>query len=201
MRIEIIEKYRSTNTKVDFENQSKDFSEAINGLNNNEKILEMDNQAVDMLHDFNKVFFENIRKITGKQLEILKSFSQTIIEIIVRIAGINCCVREGNKIIVQDMTPAIETFNKFYTTIIDELVVIEKSNPLLELKNRIIQLYKKYVSEKGNFPSKSDLITYCRSQGLSYVKTQNTINIMEKENYFLIIISEHNKQILKLIEE
>src|SRR3990167_3078183 len=54
LRIEIIEKYRSTNTKVDFENQSKDFSEAINGLNNNEKLFKISNCFPVILRIFSK---------------------------------------------------------------------------------------------------------------------------------------------------
>lgn len=199
LRKKIIELYRDRNSNLDFKKQAKFFSEIVKCLKNDEKILKMSDEAVDELQRFNKIFFENIRETSGKQVEILKSFSQTMIEMCVKIAGINCCLREDNEINLNDIGQAISCYNPYLSILINELTITEnKKDSNKEIINLILNYYKSYLTENNKFPYKKELITYCKSKGMSIIKTQNMINTMINQNFFSIEKEEHNAHRLKL---
>lgn len=201
LRKEIIEKFRQKNVK-DFKMLSKNFSDLILNYKRDEKILVFTDETIDELHRFNDVYFKKIQNISGVHLEILKSFSQTIIQMIVKIAGINCCLRDDNKINLFDLAPALDVFKPFVDVLLNELIVVDKKKEIsADLRLTIIQYYKEYVGMNKKFPNKSEFIDYCRLKGLAFVKTQNLINNMIIQNYFRIIVKEHNIQILMLVDE
>ena len=203
LRGKIIEMYRDSNTKKDFKQEAKQFSLLILNLNNEERILEFTNEAVTRLHDFNTAFFDRLGKISGKQLEILKSFSQTIIDMVIRISGINCCLRSDKKVSLSDVNSSIVIFNVYLNVIIEQLVTDsdeKKKGKIEELIMLIITYYKKYLVEFTKMPSKTELLNYCKIKGMPGNKTFNLLGKMEKENYF-IFIDEKNKRLLKLNEE
>lgn len=202
LRAKIIEMYRSKNTRKSFKEESKQFATLILNINNEEKILEFSNDAVNRLHEFNLVFFERLTKLSGKQLEILKSFSQTIIEMIVRISGINCCLRQDRIISLGDINSSIVIFNTFLTVIVEQLVVDDskKETKTDESKTNVIRYYKKYLIENMKNPTKTELLNYCKAKEMPFNRTLNLLTLMIKENYFNYI-DEKGRQVLRLNED
>ena len=203
LRRRIIEKYRQISNKVDFNKKSEDIGKIIkDDFKNDEKLLEFTDEAIRELHKFNEQFFSQIKDISGKELEILKSFSQTAIHLVTKIAGVNCCIRQDDKIIIEDLIPAIEMFHPYVKILTTQLFVQEKKGSEIEnYKRLILQIYKDYMKEKKTLPGKYELIDFCKPHGFNHLKASKLISLMCEENYFIIEKpKEGNKHLLKLVE-
>lgn len=202
LRRMIIEKYRNKEANKDFGKKMKEFCNMITTTyKNDERIIEFTDEAVDYLQKYNDAYFDFIKNISGKELEILKSFSQTIIHMITKIGGINCCLRDDNKIIVQDLSPSIKLFHDYIKILTTQLMVQEKKGSDVEnYKRTIIQCYKDFIIKTSKNPNKDELRQACNKSGLGSNKSQKLINIMIEENYFVVKDGEHNSQELRLVE-
>jgi len=202
LRYKIIEKFRNKNVNEDFKSLAKQYAKMISTLNNEEKILTFDDYAINELNKFNNFFFKRLEGISGQRLELLKSFSQTVIEMIVKVAGINCCTRGSSIINVQDVANSIPLFHAYSNVLLNQLVVDsnKKKDGDDKIIEKILEQHKRFVLEKNEFPSKIELTEYCKSIGLGYNKTQRFIGIMISQNYFFIDKKNHNKHTLVLNE-
>lgn len=201
IREKIINKYRQKTTRIDFAELAKDYAEIVKQeFNNKEKELEFTDEAVDGLLKFNKQYFTDIKQISGKELEILKSFSQTVIHMLTKIAGINCCLRNDTKVQAQDLIIGIDLFREYMKILTGQLNIEEKGNNKLENDKRlVVSHYKKYVIDNKNEPSKSELRDYLFKKNMGGNKAHKLIERLIEENYFKVINTrEKNKQILKL---
>ena len=202
LRKEIIEKFKDKNIK-DFKTLSKEFSQLILEYSRDEKILTFTDEAIKELHKFNESYFDKIKNISGTHLEILKSFSQTIIQMVVKISGINCCLRKDNKINLFDIVTSINTFKSFTRILIDELIIEDKKrNQLDELKSNIIHYFNIYLKENTYSPSKTEFRKYLNTKGIGSSKAFKVIEYMIQQNYFKIKeVGKDNKQLLYLISD
>ena len=204
LRHKIIQLYRKDATTIDFKKIAKHYSNIVSKINNQERIIAFSDDAINRLEEFNNSFFNKINGITGSRLELLKSFSQTIIEMIVKISGINCCMREGAEIIQQDINNTIPTFHAYVNVLLNQLIVENVSNNKNfnqhTMINNIIKMYDKYVLETTNLPSQTELIHYCKKNNLGFNKSQQLISMMINQNYFSYGKDKSGRKILKVVK-
>lgn len=204
IREQIINKFKESSTKSNFPETMKRFTDVILSINNTERELTFSDESIKLLHRFNDNFFKRISKTSGKELEILKSFSQTIIHMCVKIAGINCCLRYDEKnvdnvIREYDMTSAITMFNPFSTILITQMKTDDKkSTKTDDYKNLTLQCYKKFFIDNGKEPLKGQLADVLRAKGLGINRSRDIIDTMIMENYFTLQSGEGNEHILKI---
>jgi|TARA_R100000049_G_C1956778_1_gene114060 hypothetical protein len=200
LRTMIINNYRASFTKKNLKAEAAKFANIIRQINNAPKELHMTNDAVDLLQKFNKTYFSKIKIYRGKQLEILKSFSQTLLQTCVKIGGINACLREDTNIMSHDLSTGIDILNAFTDTITRQISIEEKKTGEDTHKERIVHIYKEYIGHNVGLPNKEKLVDACAKKGIGRNKTLSLLNKMIEENYFTEQSGLKNEKILTLIQ-
>ena len=201
LREKIIEMYRSRKTNIEeFDKKCSEFANKIKKISRNERFLVCSSKAVDFLQEIRKKFDLEIRKASGDELKILMSFSQTVIDISVIIAGIHCCLRNGEEINESEISLGYTFSKSCLDTIINKLIVKESKFEDINKDIKVILNVCKILIKDDKKVSKEMLVEECHSKGIKIGRNKilRLINKMIIENYFKQEKGEKNIQYLKI---
>lgn len=198
LRDEVINCYGLT--KFNMEKEIDELIIDIKKIDNKEKCLRVDLQALPLLKNLNNTYYNMMKEVTGIKLEILKSISQTVIDLAVKIGGIHACIEGSNLIKTEHIRLGIETIKGCADSIMKRIEIKEDKDKINEIK-LIITAYKQYKIENNKNPNKEEFIEYYKARHVvGRNKILSIINRMKEENYFKVEKGDKNVQYLVLNE-
>lgn len=197
LRKGVIDLFSKNVGNVSMEEEIKMFCDEIKSIGDREVILTLDPVAVRRLNELNNGFYLLMKKTAGSKLEILKSISQTSIDLCIKIGGIHACLDKKTEISEKHILAA----SIFVKTCVD--TILTKIN-IADAKEKD---YKPYISEykllegKAEHISKDFLAQSMKRRNIGRNCALKTIQQMINSNYFSIEKGERNIQYLLLNQE
>jgi len=196
LREGVIDMYGKKNVidKKKIEKDIQSFVDNFKKVKQDDKILTLDDSAIERLKDINKQFFVLMRQTTGHKLNILKSLSQLIIDISVKIGGIHACLDNVDVINKNHINPAFIFIKACTDTILNKIELIESTISVKSKTiNNAILNFRLCLKEKNTDRiCKEDFCNFLKSKGLGRNKALNIINKLISDNYIKVDKGEKN---------
>ncbi|MBU1235056.1 MAG: hypothetical protein KKC77_19385 [Proteobacteria bacterium] len=184
--------------KKNLENIDKyvdDFVQEIKKISNVERNITLSVEAINRLEKFNNNFYDLMRKTAGNKLEILKSISQTAIDICVKIGGIHACL-DGNKEIKDHHIKLAIVFVKACVgTILNKIEITDNIKT-----DKYVKIFEKIEKKYGEGKVTKELFKkeLCEFYSFGMNKALKVIKSLSTENYIIINRGDKNTQIVTL---
>lgn len=204
LRKKIIEMFSGDNnkdTKENFEKELKEFVNRLQTIDNSPRVMSLTPDAIEYLCTLMDRYKGKLDESVGSELTILKSFSQTVIDISIKIGALNALISgKKDKITSVDLTQSIKFVRAVLDTVMNKLVMKDTQKSFGSLvENKIISIYKDFNRTVKDI-SRKMLIDECCVRGLAIGKNKlaKIINNLVNQQYFVEIKGEKNTKYLLL---
>lgn len=201
LREKIIDRYKtSSNIATIYNEKLNKFCEELKKIDNTEKTLYLDDSAIEFLKRTQHRFKKEIDKTQGSEMQVMMSFSQTIIDLSIKIGGINACLAQRNHINEGDINSAF-IFVKASADSLMNRITTHKKDENTDYKN-IIRLFR-MMYEQDKEINKEKFVDFLTNNkiGMGRNKLLSIINEMVRRNYFKLIKGDKNIYYLMINSE
>lgn len=202
LRKKIIALYgKREGVKVEFDKEVDEFVERVKALDNSKRTMYLTPEAINFLNDVMDRYEKKLEESSGKELTILKSFSQTIIDITVKIGAIISLISGKKDIITEvDLNQALKFSKAALDTLLNKLVIKEDAKDYADKNNNKIFFVFKELEAKGTQVTRTSLVDECIKRGLPFGKNKlfKLINRMVSQQFFKEIKGDKNIRYLAL---
>lgn len=202
LRHSIIDLYKTNPKKIEEYNYKIQLlAQRIKAINNN-RAMYMSTEAKNQLHHIYNSISIDISKASGTELRVLKSFSQTAIDMCAKIGAIHACMRDNytTSIDLVDLTPANAFVRSMFNTIINKIEISDKQTDIEKRVGYAINLFREEIKHNPKL-SKEDFTKVLQDTlKLGRHKARGLIDRMIIGNYLVYIKGDKNEKVLLLPE-
>jgi len=185
LRSDIIELYKSLpKTIEEYHFRLKLLADRLNSYNREKVLLTLDDGAIKTLHEYNKQFHRLIKVYKDDKLRILMGFSQTIIDLSVKIGGINALLEHDNVIRKRHIVQGINIIRECVNTVVNKLSMGRDERMLTNAINMIKILAKEPMTKTQLVQLLAVKLNCSKSEARNYVDTAINRNYLVVEQGF-----------------
>ena len=190
LRLQVIAKFKTDKASSVLYKDKLDFFVAkIKAIDNSARTLYLDDSAIEELRKAFQLINEEIKKTSGENLKVLMAFSQTLIDICVKIGGIHAAIAGKEFVSGRDISSSLILARAMGNTVINKLgSTVQKSLSSADAR-RVLNI----LVGIGSRTTTMNLVAeVCIGLRISKRKAYNLVRRLVNENYLLEELGEGN---------
>jgi len=193
----------SKTEKVNIDPDIEAFVKETKKIKDRERILTLDESTIKTLHKINENLYLLMKQTTGSKLHILKSLTQTIIDLSIQVGGIHACIEQESVIKEKHIVPASIFIRSCLKTVLDKLELTDTGSLRDKNSALMIRLFRTLQERTGRTEFyKEEFVNHIKDTlKVSRNRAKKLINNMIEDNYYSIEKGERNSKIIKLNNE